>query len=151
MGMEGRLATRCISSLDQRRRLSVDARSHVSTFGRGSTKLDDVLTSSIGIDRTFNAYYFLSILLGLGLGESLFGRFGRRAITSAVPPTSDNSFSHSDKAGQSSQSNALVQNTNAAQHREARDDDDDEANETANSEDQKHEDSSAIPLTTLNH
>lgn len=55
--------------------------------------------------RTFNFWYFIAVLLGLGLGETFFGRYGRRKIARGG---SGDSTSGSSNAGSSDSSNLLV-------------------------------------------
>lgn len=41
---------------------------------------------SVLFRRTYNGYYFVSILLGLGVGETFFGRFGRPSPAQNLTP-----------------------------------------------------------------
>lgn len=47
---------------------------------------------SFSYGRTYNAYYFVAILIGLGVGEAFFGRFGRPILR-----CSPNSNNNTDK------------------------------------------------------
>ncbi|PWN22022.1 hypothetical protein BCV69DRAFT_162590 [Microstroma glucosiphilum] len=51
---------------------------------------------------TFNVYYFISILLGLGLGESLFGRFGRSPPSHQRPSASSSGAAGTECSSSSS-------------------------------------------------